>query len=124
MRGKMIDLPIYSFVHQGGLRNQLTFHPFTASLEVQVIEGALDVQRAWLSLKIEPQPVIHLEGKNIRCCTDLQHQIICAGTVDGSIGNEEEPMLFTGQCPDEALNLDRRSVVETIFQGRSKLLRV
>src|SRR5690349_19291998 len=124
MRGKMIDLPILPFSHQGGLRNELTFYPRTPSLEVQVVEGALDVQRAWFALKIEPQPVIHLEGKNIRCCTDLQHQIIRAGTVDGTVGNEEKPMLFTGQCSNEALNLNRRSIAEAIFQTRSKLLGV
>src|SRR5829696_1896787 len=124
MCGKMINLPIPSFIHQGGLGNKLTFYPFTAPLEVQAVEGALDVQRAWFTLKIESQPVIHFEGKNIRSCTDLQHQIIRARTVDGSIGNEEEPMLFTGQCSDETLNLNRHSIVETIFQSRTKLLGV
>ena len=69
----MVDLPVFSFFQKDGLRDQLTFHQLSATLKIQVIEGALDVQWARLALKIKPQPIVHLEGKNIRCCTDFQH---------------------------------------------------
>ncbi len=78
----------------------LLFYPVG---KIEVIECMFYIDGAWFAVKIEPQPVVHFKSKDIRRCTDLEHQVIYAGAVHGTIGDQGTDRVWKRYAPEHIL---------------------
>src|SRR5450759_58607 len=90
------------------------------AVKIQVIKGALNIEGPRAPVQVLAQPVIHLEGKNIRCGTDLEHHIVGPSTVNGAVGDQEQVMFVGRFSVDILFNLHWGSLSKTALQLGAK----
>ena len=104
--GQMHQLPVGAGSNDCGAGDQLLAHPRALAAEVQIGEGAVDVDGPGLAVQVQAHPVIHLKGEDIGCRADLEDHDILAGTMHRAVGDEEKRVFVCGEMLDKLLHLD------------------